>query len=326
MIAARYPFTMRRDAVVSIGVFDGVHQGHRAILRRGRAMADRLGCELLAVTFEPHPAAILRPDRAPPRLCQASHKTRLLLDAGADRVEVLDTASGLLHQPADRFARELADRLGVRGFVEGRDFRFGHGRTGNPAMLAQMGLERGFEVEVVDPVGAVLDDLTLVPVSSSLIRWLVGQGRVVDAARCLGRPFSLTAEVVSGERRGRTLGVPTANLDPRALHGLVQPRPGVYAATVAVGPEHDPSIHPAAVSVGTKPTFHHGPTVVEAHLIGFTGDLYGRPITVRFERWLRDQRPFPSIHALQDQLTRDLAALARLYPGTIPHPPAAATP
>ena len=214
--------------------------------------------------------------------------------------------------------------------VEGPDFRFGRGRGGDMGTLAELGRRHGFDAVEVPRVEVPLHDGHVVPVSSSLVRWLVGRGRVADAALCLGRPFSLTATVVHGEQRGRTLGIPTANLDPDALAGFILPADGVYACVAEVEGEQrgtgaegqrgkvtDPQnqksslknqkSHPAAVSIGTKPTFGTARLTVEAHLIGFTGDLYGQTLTLRFARWVRGQYAFRGVDALRARLHRDIA-------------------
>lgn len=309
-------------SVITIGNFDGVHLGHRAILDRARVLADQCGAQVKAVTFEPHPAAILRPSNQPLRICDARQKQQHLRDAGADQTVVLESNAQLLALAPQAFIERLVATHHPRAIVEGRNFRFGKSRSGDVAQLAKLGERLSYETVVVEPVEAVLTDQLVVPVSSSLVRWLVRHGRVADAGRCLGRTFALTARVTSGERRGRALGVPTANLDPADLDGKLAPTDGVYGGIVELP---DGAIWPAAISVGVKPTFHDRARCVEAHLLDFDGDLYGQPLTVRWTRWLRDQRAFASIDDLRQQLDRDVMNVRNFFQRGLlemrPHPP-----
>ncbi len=297
---------MAPPSVITIGNFDGVHCGHRAILARAAELAHSLDGSVTALTFDPHPATLLRPDAAPPRLTSLADKQQLLCDAGATDVQVLEPTESLLALSADAFVRWLVEHHRPVAMVEGADFRFGTGREGDVAWLTQLGGEHGFEVDIVESIDVALSDHQLAPVRSSLIRWLLGHGRVADAAICLGRPFALTGIVEQGEQRGRTIGVPTANLGDEALSTFVMPKDGVYAG---LGELPDGSTFPAAISIGVKPTFADSARVVEAHLLNFSGDLYGQPLTLHLSRWLRDQAPFPSLDALQTQLTRDIEAV-----------------
>ncbi len=192
----------------------------------------------------------------------------------------------------------------VAAVVEGDDFRFGAGRRGDLNTLRELGRALGFEVHCVPAVEAVLTDLWALRVSSSAVRWLLSRGRVADASRCLGRTYSLSSTVITGDRRGRTLGFPTLNLDPQPLRGQLTPAPGVYAGSAHL---ESGASHPAAISIGTKPTFDGKAPAIEAHLPGFSGDLYGKTVRLGFERWLRDQQRFPSPEALREQLAHDAA-------------------
>lgn len=295
--------------VITIGNFDGVHLGHRSLLARARHVADQASARVVALAFDPSPQVILRPGQEPLRLIDLDAKARLLRDAGADEVRVLTPTVELLAQPPEAFVASLVEAFAPCAIVEGPDFRFGHARRGDNDLLARLGRAAGFAVHVVPPTFAALPDQSLVPVRSSLVRWLLRHGRVLDAGVCLGRAFDLAGVVVRGEQRGRTIGVPTANLDLAAFQGRALPADGVYSGVARLpgGAEFS-----AAISLGAKPTFRGTQRVLEAHLLGFSGDLYGQSITLSFSRWLRDQRPFPNLQSLRDQLARDLDQAGRL--------------
>lgn len=291
---------MSGPSVVTVGNFDGVHLGHQALLRQARALARAQGgAAVVAIAFEEHPLATLNPPQAPPRLTDRHQRLAALTAAGADRVEWLSPDPATLSLTPEQFVRQVAQRSTPVGWVEGADFRFGRGRAGDIQTLRQLGGELGFDVMTVDPVQVVLRDKSLCTVSSSLVRWLVGQGRVADAAICLGRPYALRGQVVRGEGRGRTIGFPTANLD---LAGRQLPCDGVYGGEV----ELDGRKYAAAISVGTKPTFGPRERTFEALILEFEADLYGRDLEVRVLRWIRDQWAFPSAAALMRRMTRDL--------------------
>lgn len=298
---------MPQRSVVTIGNFDGVHVGHRAILARARDLAQ--GAPVVAMTFDPHPASVLRPGTQPPRLMSREQKIAALKSAGADEVVVLEPRLDLLALTPQQFIQQVVHRHHPRAIVEGPDFRFGRRRQGDVQTLRELGHAHDFKVIVVPPVDVVLDDLSVVSSSSSLARWLAEQGRVVDVARCLGQPLAIEGRVVLGERRGRQLGCPTANIDPAALIDRALPADGVYAGLVLLD---DGQSRPAAVSMGTKPTFANRPRTLEAHLLDFNGDLYDRPICVRFTRWLRNQESYPSVDLLKQQIDRDILDVRRL--------------
>ncbi|MEX0885793.1 MAG: riboflavin biosynthesis protein RibF [Phycisphaeraceae bacterium] len=299
---------MPGPTVLTIGNFDGVHLGHQAILARARAIAGPAHARVIALTFDPHPAAVLRPGSEPARLSTREHKAERLRATGADDVVILEPTPELLGQTAEQFVANLVATYRPVAFVEGADFRFGKGRAGNVERLAAMGGEHGFEVQVVDRVDVALADRQLAPVSSSLVRWLVEHGRVMDAALALNAGFELRGRVAAGEQRGRTLGVPTANLDPADYAGHVLPADGVYAGAVVLP---DAAVRPAALSVGVKPTFGEHRLTIEAHLLDFAGDLYGQSIAIRFARWIRDQHAFPDLASLKRQLDQDIAQTRR---------------
>lgn len=295
--------------VLSIGVFDGVHLGHQALLAAAQRAAQRRGAQVVVLALDPHPGTVLSPKTAPPRIVTAEQKLRLLTRHGADRVELVRPSRELLSQSPAAFVETVVREHEPAAIVEGADFRFGARRQGDVTELRRLGEQMGFEVRVVEKRQVVLCDLMQAAVSSSLVRTLIAQGRVADVARCLGRPWELTACVVEGDKRGRELDMPTANLDLSELADHVRPAPGVYGGTAVLD---DGSTHAAAISVGDKPTFAGCDFTIEAHLLGFTGDLYGRRLTLRFERWLRDQLRFASAEQLIEQMQRDLAATREL--------------
>jgi riboflavin kinase/FMN adenylyltransferase len=288
---------------MTIGVFDAIHLGHQAILARGRQLADRAGAPLVVLAFDPHPAALLRPDLQPPRLTTSDEKQVLLKQYGADQVIRIEPSRELFAQSPALFIEQLVKAHHPIAIVEGGDFRFGHQRQGDIHTLRELGTLHGCQTHICDQAQVMLTDQLLVPVSSSLTRWLVGQGRVADAARCLGRLYSLTGPVAKGEARGRTINVPTANLDLTGHPDKLIPADGVYAG-LAVLP--DGREFAAAISIGVKPTFGEHQLTVEAHLLDFSGDLYGQTLTLQLARWLRDQQSFPDVEALKAQLSRDI--------------------
>lgn len=296
-------------SIITIGNFDGAHLGHAALLRRCVERASQSAPtpkpRVVALTFDPHPASILRPDQPPPaKLTSFERRAALLRGLGAEEVVRLAPTTDLLSRSAEDFIAEIARDYAPLAFVEGPDFHFGHRRGGNVRVLADLGSRLGFAVHVVPSVDVPLTDDTIVPASSTIARWLITQGRVRDAAIVLGRPHELEGAVVQGDRRGRTIQFPTANL---AAENLV-PADGVYAAVAILPGGRE---WPAAVNVGTRPTFQGHDRRVEAHLIGAqTSDLgitteYGWPLRLKLIGWLRDQVRFDSIPRLVEQLKRD---------------------
>ncbi len=297
--------------VVSIGNFDGVHIGHRAILGRAVSVARTHGARMVAMTFDPSPAHLLRPGSEPPRLMSLDQRVAALKQAGADEVRILTPTSSFLSHSPDQFVAELVAAEHPVAVVEGQNFRFGKDRVGDIAALRELGQRYGFEAVIVEPVEVVLQDLLTMPVSSTLVRWLVARGRVGDVALCLGQPYAITGRVVRGEQRGRTIGVPTVNLDAEAWASRSVPADAVYGGFVQLA---DGRRLVAAISVGVKPTFAGRQRVIEAHLLDFTGDLYDQVITIQWTRWLRDQQVFPSIAALSAQLQRDIDHVRQFCP------------
>ena len=282
---------------VTVGNFDGVHLGHAAIVRQVCAAARRLDVPAVAFTFDPHPAALVRPDAAPAPLTTPARRADLLRSLGIDAVVVQPTDRALVALPAEQFYADiLRDRLRARAIVEGADFRFGAGRTGDVRLLKTLCGRDGVMLETVPAVMA--DRL---PVSSSRLRGLISAGAVREAALLLTSPYRLTGTVVQGARRGATIGFPTANLSGIAT---LLPAAGVYAARVRLP---DGSTHPAAVHIGPNISFGETRISVEAHLIGFSGSLYGSTLDVDFLDRLRDTHKFDSIDALKGQLASDVA-------------------
>jgi riboflavin kinase/FMN adenylyltransferase len=269
--------------VLSIGNFDGIHLGHRKLLETARNLRTRDGGEIALVTFEPHPLTVLRPELAPPRLTSAHEKQALIEELGADRLVVLPPTKEVLGLTAESFWQILRDEVRPRHMIEGRTFTFGKGRGGNIHRLTEWAAQSPVQLHVLEPVTTALLDLTIVEVSSSLIRWLVANGRVRDAAICLGRPYALHGPVVRGLARGRKIGVPTANIQ---IEGQMVPLDGVYAGRCAV----NGTSHPAAISIGNAPTFGDAMRQIEVHLIDFSADLYGQTLTVEITDWLREHR------------------------------------
>jgi riboflavin kinase/FMN adenylyltransferase len=291
--------------VLSVGNFDGFHLGHQEILRRARLLRERAGdgAKLAVVTFEPHPLTVLKPELAPPRLTPPGFKQSLLRAAGVDQLVILPPDPAVLDLTAEDFWAILRDEVKPTHMVEGQSFNFGRGRTGTIDKLREWAAQSDVKLTVVEPVEVALLDFTIVPVSSSFIRWLLARGRVRDAAICTGRPYLLEGQVVRGHQRGRGIGVPTANV---RTEGQLVPGDGVY-----VGRAHlDGVTRAAAVSIGTMPTFGDHRRQVEVHLIGFDGDLYGKTLAVEFVDWVREQWKFKSVEALKRQLARDIAFCA----------------
>jgi riboflavin kinase / FMN adenylyltransferase len=291
-------------SVATIGVFDGVHRGHQRILARAAAAAGRLGLPLVVVTFDPHPAEVIRPGSHPNLLCSLRRRAQLLEEHGAAAVLVLAFTEEFSRLSPDEFVRAvLADELHARHVVVGENFRFGHDRRGDVALLVELADEGGYDVEAVS-----LDATGGSAISATRIRALVAAGDVEAAAALLGRPHELEGTVVRGDGRGRELGFPTANLhvDPQ----LAVPGVGIYAGAWTF-PEGE-SV-PAAISVGRRPTFvANGDVLVEAYLCDFDGDLYGTRGRLGFTARLRDELAFERVEDLVAQMADDVAAVRAL--------------
>ncbi len=294
-----------RGGAVAVGNFDGAHRGHAALLAVLVRRARELSGPAVALTFDPHPLAVLHPEQPVPLLTTPADRAALLQELGADEALTVRTTPGLLGLRAGEFFEQVVRRrLDARALVEGPNFAFGRNREGDLVLLRQLCDEAGLTLDVVPPV--VVDGAE---VSSSRIRAELTAGDVRRAALLLGRPYRLCGVVGGGQRRGRTIGFPTANLEQIAT---VVPCDGVYAARAHV-PEG--GTWPAAVNVGPNPTFAEQQRKVEVHLVGFSGELYGRPVSVEFLERLRDTRPFAGAAELVEQLQRDVARTRQIAGG-----------
>jgi riboflavin kinase/FMN adenylyltransferase len=289
-------------AVVTVGTFDGVHLGHRALIAETISIARATGRRAVGVTWDRHPAMTLRPDKAPPMLSTQERKLELLSETGLDRLIVLVFDKELSQVPAERFVDEILVRgIGMRHIVSGSRWRFGHKAKGNVDLLTELAPRGGFEVTAME-----LASLDGEPVSSSRTRGVVAAGDMTLAARLLGRPFDLDGVVIHGDDRGASLGFPTANLalDPT----LIAPLRGVYAGRARVSSNW----YGAATNVGVNPTFGGDPDTtpmrVETFLLDFAGDIYGEQLRVTLEDRLRDELAFESTDALIAQIEADVGA------------------
>jgi riboflavin kinase / FMN adenylyltransferase len=283
-----------RGSVVAIGNFDGVHRGHRKVIATAIERGRRLGRPAAALTFEPHPRAFFNPGEKLFRLTDAPTKLRLLASTGLDGAIVLTFDAALASLTAEQFVRRiLVERFAVSGAVIGFNFYFGMNRAGSPEFLAAEGKKCGFTVDVVPP----FEDNGR-PVSSGPIRAALAAGRVDEAAELLGYPWFVTGEVIHGDKRGRELGFPTANLRLDASCGL---RHGIYAVRAKVGGRR----HDGVASFGRRPMFDTGAVLLEVFLFDFSGDLYGRDIDVAFIAWLREEASFPAVADLVRQMQED---------------------
>lgn len=288
-----------RSPVVALGNFDGLHLGHLAIVRRTLDRARDQGVDPIAFTFWPHPTAVLAPDRAPAMIMSLASRLGTLRDAGlAGTIVRRFTRAFAMLTPEDFVRDYLVGALGVSAVVVGYNVTFGRDRTGTPEVLAELGVVHGFDVDVVPPV--MVGEHT---VSSSVVRRMIAAGEVEQAARLLGRPHTLAGLVRAGERRGATIGFPTANVFP---HGGMLPPDGVYAVRVAIG--DGPLSLPGVANLGTNPTFAPVQRRLETHLFDFADDLYGKRIRVALAQRLRGEVKFPSVQALVAQIRSDASA------------------
>lgn len=292
------------QSVLTVGNFDGVHRAHQQLLAQANLFAARTGGPVVVLTFEPHPLTIVNPRKAPARLSLPEERLRLLGEAGADIAVVAESTPALLGIEAEKFVEDvLIARFHPTHIVEGPSFGFGRGRKGTPELLARVAARFNCEVHIVEPVRLQIEQGETVMVSSSLIRELLAAGRVREAAMCLSRPYALLGDVVHGDARGKTLGFPTANLE---VSDQLVPAEGVYAGHAVM--EGEPT-RLAAISIGKTPTFGETDLRVEAFLLDFDGDLYGRSLRLTFDRWLRPQRKYASGSALAGQIQKDIAAV-----------------
>lgn len=298
-----------RSLAVAVGNFDGVHIGHQALLREACVRAQQHGARAAILTFMPHPARLFAPAKAPPLIMPLARRLELCAEAGIELAIVEPFTRAFAATPADAFVRDVLGRdLGARDVVVGYDFSFGRGRTGDAAMLTQLGATLGIDVAVIPPIA--IGDTNC---SSTRIRELVAAGDTVGAARLLGRPFELEGPVVRGAGRGRGLGFPTANI---AAEGELRPALGIYAARARLlDGALAGRVYAAALSVGRNPTFTSsaaGDVSVEAYLLDFEGDLYDRRLRIEVGARLRDELKFDSVAALVAQIERDVARVRQL--------------
>jgi riboflavin kinase/FMN adenylyltransferase len=298
---------LRRPAI-AIGNFDGVHRGHQALIATARRLADRSEGEVVALTFDPHPARLLAPQLAPPLIFSLERRAELLGQAGADVVVAEPFTAEFAAIPAEAFAADVLSRdLGAENVVVGYDFSFGKGRRGDNTLLESLGAGLGFGVSIVRRVS--IHGLTC---SSTKVREFVLEGRVEGAQVLMGRPCEITGEVVRGAGRGRGLGFPTANVRPDVE---LLPKAGIYACRVVILDGPQPETKVAALSIGTNPTFvEQGRLTVEAHLLDYEGDLYGRRVRLEIAGRLRDEMRFESVEALVAQIHADIARTRELLP------------
>ena len=288
-------------AVVTIGAYDGVHIGHRAILHEVQRLAEERSGPTAVVTFDRHPAMVVRPDSAPRLLTDLEQKLELLEAEGVDVAVVVKFDAERSQESAEDFAREvLVGCLNAQAVVVGHDFHFGHNRGGNGALLARLGGEHGFTVLGLSLVGDGGE-----AVSSTRIRALLTDGKVQEAARLLDRPHEVRGVVAHGDERGRDLGFPTANV--AVPSEVLLPADGIYAGWYI---RADGSRHPTAISVGRRPTFYENApaSLLEAYLLDFSGDLYGERARVAFVKRLREELKFDSVDALVTQINADVNA------------------
>jgi riboflavin kinase/FMN adenylyltransferase len=289
---------------VAVGNFDGVHRGHQALVASAVAQARQTGGVAVVLTFDPHPSRVLRPEAGVAPLTTLEQKEELLAGLGVDRLAVLAFDRRLAGLSPGAFAEQvLAGALGARHVVVGESFRFGHDRQGDAHALLSLGGRLGFTVDVVPPVvrGGR-------PVSSSRVREALRQGAVREAGELLGRPYFVDGRVVKGDGRGRTIGVPTANLEPDEQ---VLPARGVYAAHCRVASGRG---YLAVVNVGERPTFGGGRLTVEAHLLDFSGELYASRVRLELIERLRGEERFSGAEALVARIQKDIAAARVLLP------------
>lgn len=292
-----------RGTVVTVGTFDGVHLGHRAVLEEIRDRASATGRRAVLLTFHPHPLRIVRPEATPPLLTTPVEKKEILAETGLDYAVFLAFSPALSRYSPRRFVEEiLVGRLRLDELVIGHDHGFGRGRAGDVTLLREIGTELGFAVDVVEPVlieGAA--------VSSSLIRKAVSEGRLEAARTRLGRPYSARGVVVRGEQRGRDLGFPTANLSIDATEKLLPPS-GIYAVRGVL----KRGVFAGALHLGPRPTFQGSPPSIELYLLDFDGEIYGEEVRVDFIRFLRPVRAFGSVASLVRQMELDVAEVRRV--------------
>lgn len=289
-------------AVITIGAYDGVHRGHRAVIAQVQARAAELGARSVVVTFDRHPASVIRPDAAPRLLTNPAQKLELLADTGIDATVVVPFSPEQAREtPVDFVERVIVNALRTQAVIVGSDFHFGHMRQGNITLLREMGERHDFTCEpvVLVPRADGVDE----PISSTAIRRALAGGEIETATRLLGRALEVRGTVVTGDQRGRTIGFATANVE--IPNGMCLPSDGVYAGLYR---RPDGSEHACAINLGRRPTFYVNAehSLLEAHLLDFAGDLYGEDAAVTFVAFLRSEKQFAGIDELKTQLKLDV--------------------
>ena len=292
----------KERAVITIGAYDGVHRGHRAVIAQVQARAAELGARSVVVTFDRHPASVIRPDAAPRLLTNPAQKLELLADTGIDATVVVPFSPEQAREtPVDFVERVIVNALRTQAVIVGSDFHFGHMRQGNITLLREMGERHDFTCEpvVLVPRADGVDD----PISSTAIRRALAGGEIETATRLLGRALEVRGTVVTGDQRGRTIGFATANVE--IPNGMCLPSDGVYAGLYR---RPDGSEHACAINLGRRPTFYVNAehSLLEAHLLDFAGDLYGEDAAVTFVAFLRSEKQFAGIDELKTQLKLDV--------------------
>ena len=288
--------------VLALGNFDGLHRGHLKIVERVKRGAAEHGGTPMAMTFDPHPPRVVRPDKAPLLLMTKAQRLAALHQEGIHCVAVVRFTHELSEWDPESFVRNvLVDWLRVAEVWVGANFLFGHGRAGNFSLLRTLGQRYGFRAEKIDPVR--YKDFV---VSSTRIRRLISEGRMDEAGALLGHQYFIDGRVVEGDRRGRQIGFPTANL---ATDNELLPPHGVYATTLTI----EGIVHPSLTNIGVRPTFNVSGETIETHVLGYNGDLYGRSVRLAFVQRLRDERRFENVDALRAQIEADTRAARRLF-------------
>jgi riboflavin kinase / FMN adenylyltransferase len=288
--------------VLALGNFDGLHRGHLKIIERVRRGAAEHGGTPMAMTFDPHPPRVVRPDKAPPLLMTKTQRLEALHRAGIACVAVVRFTHELSSWEPETFVRAvLAEWLRVSEVWVGANFLFGHGRSGNFSVLRTLGQRYGFRADKIDPVR--YKDFV---VSSTRIRRLVAEARMDEAGALLGHPYYVDGTIVEGQKRGKTIGFPTANM---VTDNELIPPHGVYATTMTV----DGVVHAGMTNIGVRPTFNETDTTIETHLLRYSGDLYGRRVRLSFVQRLRDERRFDSVEALRAQIEADERRATHLF-------------
>ncbi len=287
-----------RGGALALGNFDGVHRGHQAVIGAALAAARAAGTPAIVATFDPHPSRHFRPDSPPFALTTPAQKLQLFQGLGVDGAVVIPFDAALAGLSARAFAEQwLVERLGITHVATGEDFTFGKGRSGSAATLAELGRDLGFTAEALAPVTAGHE-----VISSTRVRQALAEGDMDTATRLLTRPFTIAMPVIHGDKRGRTIGVPTAN---QLLDGYVRPRYGVYAVRVRLP---DGTLAKGVANLGIRPMFDPPKELLETWILDWSGDLYGQTIEVALVRWLRGEMKLDGLDALKAQIGRDTEA------------------